>query len=376
MGLLDKLKGEFIDIIEWTEDDAETIAYRFERYGNEIKNGAKLTVREGQTAVFVNEGQIADIFEPGMYELTTENLPLLSTLKGWKYGFNSPFKAEVIFISTREITGFGWGTPGPFRMRDPEFGILELTARGHFSFHVMDPVKFIRKVVGTEGDFTKEEIEDRLRKKFVTEAISGIAEMNKSFYDMAQHFDEISEMLKERVDPTFLDRYGIGLDDTSIQSIDLTERSAEKVEKRDDMFFATDRMGMYERKARADAMLGLAGNEGAGGGAAASGMGLGMGMAMAGQMGGMYAAGQPQPPAGGMAPPPPPPAGFFLYINGQQTGPLGIPQIQQMVAGGQVTAQTQVWRQGMSGWMMLQSVPELAALLRSGGATPPPLPPM
>lgn len=376
MGLLDKLKGEFIDIIEWTEDDAETIAYRFERYGNEIKNGAKLTVREGQTAVFVNEGQIADIFEPGMYELTTENLPLLSTLKGWKYGFNSPFKAEVIFISTREITGFGWGTPGPFRMRDPEFGILELTARGHFSFHVMDPVKFIRKVVGTEGDFTKEEIEDRLRKKFVTEAISGIAEMNKSFYDMAQHFDEISEMLKERVDPTFLDRYGIGLDDTSIQSIDLTERSAEKVEKRDDMFFATDRMGMYERKARADAMLGLAGNEGAGGGAAASGMGLGMGMAMAGQMGGMYAAGQPQPPAGGMAPPPPPPAGFFLYINGQQTGPLGIPQIQQMVAGGQVTAQTQVWRQGMSGWMMLQSVPELAALLRSGGATPPPPPPM
>ncbi len=371
MGLLNKLKGEFIDIIGWTEDDADTIAYRFERYGNEIKNGAKLTVREGQSAVFINEGQIADVFEPGMYELTTENLPLLSTLKGWKYGFHSPFKAEVVFISTREITGFGWGTPGPFRMRDPEFGILEMTARGHFSFHVMAPEKFIRKVVGTEGDFTKEEIEDRLRKKFVTEAISGIAEMNKSFYDMAQHYDEISEMLKERVDPTFLERYGIGLDDTSVQSIDLTERSAEKVEKRDDIFFASDRMGMYERKARADAMLGLANNEGAGGGMAAGGMGLGMGMAMAGQMG--AATGQTQPPAGQA--PPPPPAGYFFYVNGQQMGPFGMSQIQQMVAEGRFTGQTMVWKQGMAGWTALQTVPELAGLLKAGGAPPPPPPP-
>lgn len=373
MGLLNKLKGEFIDIIEWTEDGADIIAYRFERYGNEIKNGAKLTVRESQTAVFINEGQVADVFQPGMYDLTTENLPILSTLKGWKYGFHSPFKAEVVFISTREITGFGWGTPGPFRMRDPEFGVLELTARGHFSFHVMDPVKFVRKVVGTEGEFTREEIEDRLRKKFVTEAISGIAEMNKSFYDMAQHYDEISEMLKERVDPTFLERYGIGLDDTSVQSIDLTERSAEKVEKRDDMFFASDRMGMYERKARADSMLGLANNEGAGGGMAAGGMGLGMGMAMAGQMG--AATGQPQAPAGQVPPPPPPPAGYFFYVNGQQMGPFGIAQVQQMVAGGRLTGQTMVWKQGMAGWTALQTVPELAGFLRAGG-TPPPPPPM
>ncbi|MFP4550929.1 MAG: SPFH domain-containing protein, partial [Spirochaetales bacterium] len=136
MGLLDKLKGELIDIVEWLEEDDSTIAYRFERYGNEIKNGAQLTVREGQTAIFVNEGKLADVFEAGMYELTTQNLPILSTLKGWKYGFESPFKAEVIFLTRRIVTGFGWGTPSPFRMRDPEFGILEITARGHFSFHV------------------------------------------------------------------------------------------------------------------------------------------------------------------------------------------------------------------------------------------------
>jgi len=375
MGLLSKLKGEFIDIVEWLEDDGETLAYRFERYGNELKNGAKLTVREGQVAVFINEGQIADIFQPGMYELTTANLPILSTLKGWKYGFNSPFKAEVIFMPTREAAGFGWGTPGPFRMRDPEFGLLEMTARGHFSFHIMAPEKFIRNVVGTDGEFTKEEIEDRLRKRFVTEAVSGIAESGKSFYDMAQHYDDISQVLKERVDPIFLEKYGIGLDDTSIQSIDLTERSADKVESRDELMFAGSRMNDYERKARADAMLGLANNEGMGGGMAAGGMGMGMGMAMAGQMGGQNQGSNQyqQQPQGGLAPPPPPmPAAYFVFINGQQTGPMGMQQLQQMVAQGQVTGQSQVWKQGMPAWAALSTVPELAGLLSAGGPPPPP----
>ena len=212
MGILDKLKGELIDIVEWTEDDDRTITYRFERYGNEIKNGAQLTVREGQKAVFVSEGELADVFEPGMYELQTENLPILSTLKGWKYGFNSPFKAEAYFISTRIKTGFGWGTASPFRMRDPEFGILELTSRGVFSFHVVDIAKFLRNVVGTEGEFTMDEIRNRLRKKFVTEAISVIAESGKSFYDMAGHFDDVSLEVKGRVNVFFSDKYGISID--------------------------------------------------------------------------------------------------------------------------------------------------------------------
>jgi membrane protease subunit (stomatin/prohibitin family) len=249
-----------------------------------------------------------------------------------------------------------------------------MTARGHFSFHIMDPEKFIRNVVGTDGEFTKEEIEDRLRKRFVTEAISGIAESGKSFYDMAQHYDDLSQILKERVDPIFLEKYGIGLDDTSIQSIDLTERSAEKVEKRDELMFAGSRMNDYERKARADAMLGLANNEGMGGGMAAGGMGMGMGMAMAGQMGGGQNQYQAQPQRG-MAPPPPPmPAAFFVFINGQQTGPMGMQQLQQMVAQGQVTGKSQVWKQGMPAWAMLSTVPELAGLL-SSGSTPPPPPP-
>src|SRR3954464_3558934 len=139
MGLWDKLKGELIDIIEWLDDSRDTIVYRFPRYENEIKMGAKLTVRESQAAVFVNEGQVADSYAPGMYTLQTQNMPILSTIKGWKYGFNSPFKAEVYFLSPRQFPDMKWGTQNPVIVRDPEFGMVRLRAFGAFSLRVTDP---------------------------------------------------------------------------------------------------------------------------------------------------------------------------------------------------------------------------------------------
>ncbi|MCU0613099.1 MAG: SPFH domain-containing protein, partial [Candidatus Eisenbacteria bacterium] len=148
MGLFSKIRGEFVDIIEWLDDTGNTLVYRFERYGNEIKYGAKLVVREGQAAVFINEGYLADIYHPGTYTLQTENMPLLTTLKGWKYGFNSPFKAEVYFVSTRQFTSLKWGTPGPCTMRDPEFGVVRVTAFGIYAIRVKDPGVFIREIVG------------------------------------------------------------------------------------------------------------------------------------------------------------------------------------------------------------------------------------
>ena len=131
MALWDKLKAELIDIIEWLDDSNDTLSYRFERYQNEIKMGAKLVVREGQMAAFVNEGQLADVFKPGTYTLTTQNLPILTTLRGWKYGFDSPFKAEVYFLSTRKFTDLKWGTPGPATMRDKEFGMVRVLSLIH-----------------------------------------------------------------------------------------------------------------------------------------------------------------------------------------------------------------------------------------------------
>src|SRR6202007_3397227 len=152
---LKKLSSQFIDIIEWTEPpQSDVLAYRFQRFQNEIKMGAKLVVREGQNAVFVNEGRLADVFRPGTYTLSTQNLPILTTLRGWKYGFNSPFKAEVYFISSRKFTNLKWGTPGPAMMRDRDFGMVRATAFGIYALRVKDPGIFIRDLVGTDNRFT------------------------------------------------------------------------------------------------------------------------------------------------------------------------------------------------------------------------------
>jgi hypothetical protein len=165
MALWDKLKAELLDIVEWLDSTNDTLAYRFERYQNEIKYGAKLVVREGQMAAFVNEGKLADVYKPGTYELVTQNMPILTTLRGWKYGFNSPFKAEIYFISTRKFTDLKWGTPGPATMRDKEFGMVRVTAFGLYSIRAKDPAIIIRDLVGTDDRFTTQEIQENLRGK-------------------------------------------------------------------------------------------------------------------------------------------------------------------------------------------------------------------
>src|SRR5271169_6157654 len=168
MGLLDKLRNELIDIIDWTDDTSDTLVYRFPRYENEIKYGAKLVVRESQSAAFINEGKLADVYQPGTYTLQTQNMPILSTLKGWKYGFQSPFKAEVYFCSMRTVTDRKWGTKNPIMLRDAEFGIVRLRAFGSFAIKISDPAALLRQVAGTESCFTIEEIEDQLRDLIVS----------------------------------------------------------------------------------------------------------------------------------------------------------------------------------------------------------------
>jgi membrane protease subunit (stomatin/prohibitin family) len=165
MGLFDKLKNEFIDIIEWQDSSADTIVWRFPRYQNEIKMGAKLTVRESQVAVFLNEGKIADVFQPGMYSLETQNMPLMSTLRGWKYGFNSPFKADIYFVSTRQFIDQKWGTKNPITLSDERFGMIELRAFGSFAFRVTDAGKFLKEVSGTDGDYTTEDVTGQLKRR-------------------------------------------------------------------------------------------------------------------------------------------------------------------------------------------------------------------
>lgn len=173
MGLMDKLRGELVDIIEWIDDSRSTLAWRFPRYQNEIKNGAKLIVREGQAAVLVHNGQMADGFGPGLYELRTENMPIMSTLQGWQYGFNSPFKSEVYFVNTKPITDFRWGTANPVMIRDPDFGMVQVRANGLCVLRVAQPNIFLRQVVGTDSELTVDEIAELLR-RVITLAFSDL----------------------------------------------------------------------------------------------------------------------------------------------------------------------------------------------------------
>ena len=168
MGLFDKLRAEFVDIIEWLDDTNHTLVWRFPRYRNQIKYAAQLIVRPGQSAVFVHQGRIADVFGPGHYRLETKNLPVLSTLMGWMHGFDSPFKAEIYFVSTRQFTDQKWGTPNPVMMRDADFGPVRIRAFGSYAYRITDPAMFIREIVGTNGLFTTDEINGHVKRKLVS----------------------------------------------------------------------------------------------------------------------------------------------------------------------------------------------------------------
>ncbi len=366
MGLWDKIKGEFIDIIAWTDDTRDTMVHRFERYDNEIKYGAKLIVREGQAAVFINEGQLADVFQPGTYELVTGNLPILSTLKGWKYGFESPFKAEVYFVSTRRFTDLKWGTKNPIMLRDPEFGPLRIRAFGTYAIRVSDPAAFIREVVGTDGRFTSDEITGQLRNMIVTRFTDVIGESNLAALDMAANYEELGEFVAERIRPGFAD-YGLELTRLLVENISLPPAVEEALDKRTSMGVIGN-LGAYTQYQAAQAMEKAAENPG---GTAAGGMGMGMGFAMANQMGQAYQQQQQAPPQS--APPPVPrQAHYHVAAGGESTGPYDLGALRQQAQSGDLTRETLVWKDGMAQWQPAGEVAELSSVF---GSTPPPLPP-
>lgn len=368
MGLFDKFKGELIDIIEWIDDTNDTLGWRFERHQNEIKNGAKMTVREGQKAAFINKGQLADVFDPGMYTLNTENLPFLSTIMGWAHGFNSPFKAEVYFISTRLFTDMKWGTPNPIMLRDPEFGPIRIRARGNYSIQVLDVPTFIKDLVGTDGNFNTNEISDQLRNILITRFTDMIGESKLSALDMASQYNEMSDMLLEKVKPDF-ERYGITIEKALIENITLPETVEQALDKRSSMGIIGD-MSKYSQYQMAESMDDLAKNPG-GGGMAAGGMGMGMGMAMANQMSNMM--NQPGQQGQQAPPPPPPQKKFHVVVNGKQQGPFPMQAIVQHIQSGSIKKETLVWTQGMPQWSAAGTVGELASFFQQ--STPPPPPP-
>jgi len=362
VGIFDKLRGELVDIIEWVDDTRHTLVWRFPRYHNQIKNGAQLIVRPGQVAVFVSEGRLADVFEPGHYELRTENIPILSTLQGWEHGFDSPFKSEVYFVSTRQTTDLKWGTPSPIILRDRDFGPVRLRAFGVYSLKAQDPKALLRELVGTDGIFEVEEVGDLMRSIINSAFADMLGESKIAVMDLASNYRDLSEQLRQAVVERVDDEYGLDIPALFIVNVSLPEAVEKALDTRSSMGVIGD-MGRYQQYQLGNAMTVMA--ENASGGAAAQGMGLGMGMAMAKQLA--------QGVGGAMQPPPPPSVAWHIAVNGQTQGPFSTAQMAAGIEQGQVSAQTMVWSQGMANWMVAASVPQLSGLF--GKMMPPPPPP-
>ena len=364
MGFFDRLRNELVDLIEWVDDSRHTLVWRFPRYKNEIKNGAALIVRPGQMAVFVHRGEIADVFEPGNYELTTDNLPVLSTLQGWKYGFNSPFRSEVYFVSTRQVTDLKWGTPNPIMLRDPDFGPVRLRAFGTYAVRCSDPAALLREIVGTDSVLDADEITELMRSIIVTSFSDMLGESKIAALDLASNYQELSEELRketlERVD----DEYGLDVPQLFIVNISLPEEVEKAIDTRSSMGAIGD-LAAYQQYQMGRAMLEAAENPSGGG--ASEGLGLGVGLAMVNRMG--LPGG---PPAAPGAPAPPPPPMWYIAENGQSVGPFSAAQLTQAVQAKRVTKDSLVWAPHLGQWTAAGQVGELGIVF--GPPAPPPLP--
>ena len=282
MGSLNMIKGQLIDVIEWTDNTGTTMVHKYDMNGKEIMMGAQLTVRESQVAIFVNEGQLADVFEPGRYELSTSNMPIMTALKSWKYGFNSPFKSDVYFVNTKQFLDMKWGTSNPVMMRDAEFGMIRLRAFGIYSFKVLDPTVFLKEVFGTAALFTVDGVEGQIKRTLVSGLSDAIAESKIPALDLAANYDEIANYALQSINPK-LAALGLTLCSFVIENISLPEEVEKSMDKRTSMGVLGN-LDQYAKYQAAEAMREAANNNGNGG---MAGMGVGMGAGAA--MGQMFA---------------------------------------------------------------------------------------
>ena len=366
MGIFDFLSGQFIDVIHWVDDTRDTMVSRFEREGHEIKYGAKLTVREGQAAVFIHEGQLADVFTPGLYMLETNNMPLMTTLQHWDHGFKSPFKSEIYYVNTTRFNDLKWGTKNPIICRDPEFGPVRLRAFGTYSVRVVDPAKFLTEIVGTDGEFTMDEISFQIRNIIVQEFSRTIARSGIPVLDMAANARELGKLVGKEIENQ-LAEYGLALPELYIENISLPPAVEEVMDKRSSMGVIGN-LNEYMQFQTAEAM----GRDGAGAGALQTGIGAGMGMQMAANAGPWGA--QPAAPAkpAAVAPPPPPVEHVWhIAVDGNTTGPFSKAAMGRKATDGDLTRETFVWTAGQDGWKKAEDVQELAQLFT---ILPPPPP--
>ena len=303
MGLIDYLKTQFLEIIQWEDDSRDTLSWRFPDEDKEIKRGAQLIVRESQVAQFIYLGQFGDTFAPGKHTLTTDNIPILSTLKGWKNGFESPFKADVYYVNTRLFTGNKWGTANPIMMRDPDFGIVRVRAYGTFDFRIVDPKLFLKEVAGTDHQFRLDEFADTMRSRVVSVFSDALASAKVPVLDVAARYSELGEALLPAINPVMGGKYGLEIPSFIVENVSLPPEVEQAIDKRSSMA-AVGNLNDYVKFQMAESMT----KGGEGGGMANTAAQLGAGLAMGQQMMAAMGAGQTTPgaapanaPAGGGA---------------------------------------------------------------------------
>jgi membrane protease subunit (stomatin/prohibitin family) len=280
MSLMDFIKKQFIDILEWTESGDGTLAWRYPMADNEIQYGASLTVRESQMAVFVNEGQVADVFGPGMHKLTTQTLPVLTYLKNWDKLFESPFKSDVYFFSTRQQLDQRWGTAQPVTLRDPDFGAVRVRAFGNYAYRVADPKRFHTELSGTRDRYTVEDLDGQLRGLMLQHLSDAVASSGIPFLDLAANLVTFAQQLQAATAPSF-EALGLKLEGVTLQSVSLPEELQKILDQKIGMGMVGNDMGKFMQYQTAQAIPKFAEGAGqGGGGVAGDAMGLGAGVAL------------------------------------------------------------------------------------------------
>jgi excisionase family DNA binding protein len=289
MGLIDYLKTQFLEIIQWEDDSRDTLSFRYPDMDKEIKRGAQLIVRESQVAQFIYLGQFGDTFGPGKWTLTTDNIPILSTLKGWKYGLESPFKADIYFVNTRLFTGNKWGTANPIMMRDADFGIVRVRAYGTYDFHIVDPKLFLKEVAGTDDHFRLDEFADTMRSRLVSVFSDAMASAKVPVLDVASRYQELGEALLPLINPATLSKYGLELSSFIIENVSVPPEVEQAIDKRSSMA-AVGNLNDYVKFQMAEGMT-----KGEGGSTASAAAQLGAGLALGQQMAQAFTVGQTAP---------------------------------------------------------------------------------
>jgi len=361
MGFFDWLTSQFIEVIEWTDDTHDTMVYRFPVHNNEIKYGAKLIVRESQVAVFVNEGVIADILEPGIYELETKNLPIMTSLNHWDHGFNSPFKAEVYFVNTKRFTNLKWGTKNPIMVRDPEFSMVRLRAFGTYEIRITDAGQFMREIVGTDSHFTIDEINEQLRNLIISKFTTVLGESKIPILELASNYEKFSEYVTKNIAPHF-GQYGLQLIKVIVENISLPDNVEKALDKRTSRAITGD-LDDYLKYQTGEAI----GNS-QGGGAIADMIGMGAGVAIGQEIVNSLSKKHEDK----NTPPPLPTRDEVMYhiaVDSVSEGPYDMRSIKDMITKGTIAKDTLVWSKGMKDWDKAENV--FGSYFEN---TPPPLP--